>query len=109
MLELICDGLSKMNIPILESGQYSGLLGQASTGIVLNEDGSFLIDGKSVKFFIFKDLAEARAFAHSLVDSSVDREFSIWDERGALAERIISPVSVSMTLKKRTPWWRFWS
>lgn len=89
-----------MKVPTLESGQYSGLLGQASTGIILNRDGDFLVGEESASFFVFQDLAEAWAFAHSLVGNGIDREFTIWDEKGVFAEGVSSPANASTAQAK---------
>ena len=77
-----------MNQPPLRPGQYSGLLVQASTGIVLNQDGRFFVGGSKLDFFIFENIAAARTLGRSLVNDIANSEFSIWNESGVLAEVI---------------------
>ena len=73
---------------------YKVLLAEATTGIVLNKDGrSRHINGGELPYIRFDSLAQALAFATSLVDSILMIEAGIWDEAGNYERTITKKTS----------------
>jgi hypothetical protein len=77
--------------PRLEPGEYSVLLAELATGIVLNLDGKRRLTGSVDDWIlVFENLAEAEDFARQQVARTPEIECLVQGEQGRFSRRIFA-------------------
>ena len=90
----------------LEPGEYGVVCAALATGIVLDVNGGWSLDG--VEYSVYSSLPEAVAFAKSVVEANPLWESSVRDCAGNVLEAFRHrPPDVQSRLKRRR-WWQRW-
>lgn len=78
-----------MNFHSLKKGQIAVVQAERNNGIVLAPSGQWHL-GLGEAFRVFESIAEARAFAHDLVNTRPEVECGLYDCTGAHLEHIVN-------------------
>jgi len=91
--------------PELEKGQYTVLICQSTTGIVLDEKLEYHLSGSSSPYFIFNSLVEAKSFIDA--KGKPDSTFQIFDSSmNNIFKKHFDPIIIKP--KSTNKWWKFW-